>query len=275
MYREKQIVMIEIDRQSCIKCGKCIRDCVVEVLKAGEGGYPSLPPELARYCLNCQHCLAVCPAGALSCHGVKAPDCAGIGELPDAGKMLNLLRQRRSIRHYRNEAVSPEIIDKLKSALAWTPTGCNYHRLFFRIISDRAEMDYFRSETSKMLQLLIRTGIMRLIYPNFRRYLDEIMSGKDVIYRGAPHMIIAAVPKSAPCREADPWIALSYLDLYMQSLGLGSCWCGFAVHAFKWNPRLRKELHLPSGYRIGGVLLFGWPDVTYVRATAPEAFPAE
>ncbi len=111
MYREKQIVMIEIDRQSCIKCGKCIRDCVVEVLKAGEGGYPSLPPELARYCLNCQHCLAVCPAGALSCHGVKAPDCAGIGELPDAGKMLNLLRQRRSIRHYRNESVSPEIID--------------------------------------------------------------------------------------------------------------------------------------------------------------------
>ena len=171
--------------------------------------------------------------------------------------------------------MAPEIIDKLKSALAWTPTGCNYHRLFFRIISDRAEMDYFRSETSKMLQLLIRAGIMRLIYPNFRRYLDEIMSGKDVIYRGAPHMIIAAVPKSAPCREADPWIALSYLDLYMQSLGLGSCWCGFAVHAFKWNPRLRKELHLPSGYRIGGVLLFGWPDVTYARATAPEAFPAE
>lgn len=52
--------MIVIDHQKCIKCGKCIRDCVVKVLKAGEGGYPGLPPEAEHYCLNCQHCLAVC-----------------------------------------------------------------------------------------------------------------------------------------------------------------------------------------------------------------------
>ena len=85
-------------------------------------------------------------------------------------------------------------------------------------------------------------------------------------------MIIAAVPKKAPCAEADPWIALSYFDLLLQSYGLGSCWCGFAVHAFKWNKTLKKQLGFPKGHKIAAVLLFGKPDVTYHRATAPENF---
>ena len=41
-------------------------------------------------------------------------------------------------------------------------------------------MEFFRMETGRMLKLLIRTGIMRLIYPNYHRYLQEIMNGKDV-----------------------------------------------------------------------------------------------
>ena len=107
---------------------------------------------------------------------------------------------------------------------------------------------------------------------SINRFLDAIKNGEDVIYRGAPHMIVAATPKNAPCAEADPWIALSYFDLLVQSYGLGSCWCGFAVHAFKWNRTLRKRLNLPKGYKIAAVLLFGKPDVNYHRATKPENF---
>ena len=39
--------------------------------------------------------------------------------------------------------------------------------------------------------------------------------------------------------------------------------------------RLYDTLSSFSNQDSGGVLLFGWPDVTYARATAPEAFPAE
>ena len=264
--------MIEINRDQCIRCGSCIKDCIVEVLKAGENGVPFMPPELERYCLNCQHCLAVCPAEAVTCNGFSAEKCSAPGELPEPETMFNLLRQRRSIRQYKDENISPEIMQKLKDSLAWMPTGCNDHSLTFHIVEDKEQMKFFSREMSRMLKFLIRTGIMRLIYPNYKRYLQEILNDKDVIFRNAPHMIIAAVPKTAPCKEADPWIALSYLDLFMQSYGIGTCWCGFAMHAFRFNRRMRSQLGIPQGYKIGGVLLFGKPAVTYCRTTAPENF---
>jgi nitroreductase len=123
-----------------------------------------------------------------------------------------------------------------------------------------------------MLKFLIKTGIMFLLYPRIKRFLSEILGGKDVIYRNAPHMLIAFVPDKAPCKEADPWIALSYFDLLVQSFGLGSCWCGFAVHVIRHNRKLKKYLNPPKGCKIAAVILFGKPDVTYQRATAPENF---
>lgn len=267
--------MITIDREKCLRCSACIKDCIVEVLKADDKGIPFLAPELEKYCLNCQHCLAVCPAGALTCHGVTPEMCAAPGKLPAPSEMFDLLRNRRSCRQYKDENLPPEIMASLKASLAWSPTGCNVHNLFFRVIEQKEEMAFFRKKTSKMLKLLIKTGIMGLIYPRFKRYLAEIMGGKDVVYRNAPHMIVAAVPKDAPCKEADPWIALSYFDLYAQSLGVGTCWCGFAVHAFKWNRELKKRLALPKGYRIGAVMLFGPPAVQYHRATNPVNFNLE
>ena len=264
--------IIRIDRNVCTRCGACSEDCIVDILKPGADGFPAVAPELEKYCLNCQHCLAVCPAGALTCHGVTAEQCAVPGRFPKPDEMFDLLRHRRSIRQFRNENVPSEILKKLKDSLAWSPTGCNDHRLFFTVIEDKSEMEFYRSETGRMLKFLIRSGIMKLIYPNYKRYLEKIMNGRDVIFRNAPHMIVAASPVNAPCKEADPWIALSYFDLFARTFGVGSCWCGFAVHAFRWNRRLRVRLGIPAGYKIGAVLLFGIPSVNYFRSTAPEQY---
>ena len=264
--------MIQVNPERCAKCGACIRDCIVEILQPGEDGFPAVKPELEPYCLNCQHCLAVCPQGAIVCHGVTPQQCPAPGALPEPDRMFNLLRQRRSIRQFKDENLGPDVLVKLKSSLAWSPTGCNDHRLFFTVIGEKADMEFFRTETNRMLKLLIKSGIMRLIYPNYKRYLQEILNGRDMVFRNAPHMIVAATPKNAPCKEADPWIALSYFDLFAQTFGVGTCWCGFGVHAFRWNAKMRRRLNLPRGYRIGAVLLFGKPAVSYPRVPMPRQF---
>ena len=256
--------MIEIDKQRCVRCGNCLKDCIIQILKKDPEGFPFVPEKLQGKCLNCQHCLAVCPAGAVRCNGVSAADCVPAGSLPDPEQMLSVLRQRRSVRHYKNENVSPEILEKLKESLAWSPTGCNVRGLQFFIAEDRSKMEFFRNETTRMLKFLIKTGILGLFLPRFKRYFQAVLDGEDVVYRGAPHMIVAAVSEKAPCAEADPWIAMSYFDLLAQSFGLGTCWCGFAYYAFKYNRKLRKKLGFPKGFRIAAVLLFGKPDVKYL-----------
>ena len=267
--------MIRIDENMCIRCGKCVCDCIVGILQKGSDGVPMIPEGLENVCINCQHCLAICPAGAVECNNVKASDCFPSGELPESTKMLNLLRMRRSVRHYKNENIPPEIMAQLKDSLAWTPTGCNDHRLAFRIIEDRSQMDFFRQETASMLKKLIRWGILGLFYPRLKHYLNRILAGEDVVYRNAPHMIVALTPKNAPCKEADPWIALSYFDLLAQSFKLGTCWCGFAVYAIKFNKKIQKRLNIPKNYKVGSVLLFGSPSITYARSTNPAQYSLE
>ena len=260
----------QVDRAKCLRCGLCIRDCVVKVLRPGDDGVPRMAPEDEPFCIRCRHCFAVCPAGAVSLFGQRPENARHPSALPEPERMEALIRQRRSIRMYRPEPLEREILDRLADSHRWSPTGCNDHRLFFRLVDSPAEMAVFRERTADFLKFLMRTGVMRLVYPKYKRYLSELTEGSDVIFRSAPHMIVAASPRSAPCRTADPWIALTQFDLLAQSFGVGTCWCGFACYVFRFHRGLRSMLGLPSGYRVGAVLLFGRPAVTYPRVPEPD-----
>ena len=267
--------MIQIDKEKCVACGACVRDCAVHVLTAGVDGIPAVRPQDERFCLNCQHCLAVCTHGAVTCNGVGFADTLEIESVPDGAAEAALVRQRRSVRQWRNEPIPEDVWRRLVDSLAWMPTGCNDHRLHFTVVRYTARMEWFRREVSRIAKRIVRTGLLKLFYPGFRRYMDEIMRGDDVVFRNAPCMIIASAPKNAPCREADPWIALSYFDLLAQTNGLGTCWGGFAVHAFKWIRRFRHALKIPKDHSVGAVLLFGLPAVSYARGTHPRPMPVD
>ena len=87
--------------------------------------------------------------------------------------------------------------------------------------------------------------------------------------RSSTRWVGTATPRSAPCKEADPWIALSYFDLFAQTLGVGTTWCGLAAGAFKVFPKLRQRIGVPDGYELGYVMLFGPTNLKYPRATQP------
>ena len=113
---------------------------------------------------------------------------------------------------------------------------------------------------------------MRIVYPGYKRFEKSMLEGYDFVFRNAPHMIVAAFPKDAPCGSFDVSIALTQFDLYAQSLGVGTLWCGFAYYAFQYNRGMRSLLQLPPGYKVGAVMLFGPPAVEYPRATDPEPY---
>ena len=264
--------MISVDPSKCTRCGRCIADCIVQVIHMDANGLPSVPEKAEQHCIGCQHCLAVCPAGALTCDGHAPEHCFPAGPLPDESRMMNLIRQRRSVRNYKKENLPPEVMTKLLDSLRWIPTGCNDHRLAFTVIDDRAKMEPFRAKMLAITRFLIKSGIMRIVYPGYKRFESAMLGGRDFVFRGAPHMIVAASPKDAPCRKFDAAIALTQFDLYAQSLGVATCWCGFAYYAFTLNRGMRSLLHLPKGYRVGAVMLFGPPAVEYPRATDPEPY---
>ncbi len=71
---------------------------------------------------------------------------------------------------------------------------------------------------------LTREKVESLYSPTTKFIKKCYDNGIDFVYRGAPAMIAVSVniSKTIPgCENAEPIIALSYLDLYAQSLGRG------------------------------------------------------
>lgn len=255
-----------VDAERCVQCGECVADCPVGVLELE--GLPRVVNGSA--CIGCQHCLAVCPTAALSILGANpdlAPDLKGA--FPEFRQMDMLLRGRRSVRRYKKQNVQPELLRQLLDAAWNAPTGVNNLGVLFTVIDDMEHMEAFRAEVYARLDELV-FGEKRVEHPAMS-YLgwaakQRRKSGADVIFRGAPHMLIASSASAGPCPKEDCLIALSNFDLIAQAAGVGTVWNGM----LKWAvadilPGLREGLGIPEDHVIGYGMAFGLPDVRYHR----------
>ena len=257
---------IIIDKRKCIKCGLCVSDCITGCIDLVDEGYPKTVDD--SRCIKCQHCLAVCPKGALS-FGDKKPENSSKVEY---NNLLGLIKSRRSIRQYKEEEISDELLTKLKDMFPYIPTGCNSHSLHFSIVEKKSVMESLKQKTNALLLKTMTYNIISPFVNKFSKYKDALLNGEDIIYRNAPHMIVVSSPITAPCANIDPVIALSYIELYAQSLGLGTCWCGFAEMCIKMFPELSEILEIPKGYVPVYAMLLGYPKVKYARTTQPEKY---
>ncbi len=261
-----------IDKEKCIHCGLCVNDCITFALEFDENKNPQFAQGGEDRCLECQHCLAVCPVGAISIMGKNPENSDKILPSYNSEELLNLIKSRRSYRHFKNENLDADTMAKLKNMLHWVPTGCNNHGLHFSFIEDLSVMNDFRNYTNQKLIKILQKSPIKGAAGKFSKYKDALINGNDVIFRGAPHMIVVSTPINAPCINVDPIIALSYFELYAQSLGVATLWCGFAEACLQFFPELCKGLNIPDGYKASYVMMFGPADIKYARTTQPEPF---
>ena len=256
----------EINREECIKCGLCIKDCVTDAIEQDNQGFPQMTSKDS--CINCQHCFAICPKGAIKFDENEAQN----AESTNYDDILSLIKSRRSVRQYKHENVSEEKLSKLKAMLKYIPTGCNSHSLHFSVVEDLAAMDEIRDKVNSKILNSFVYKIFAPIFNKFSKTKDALKNGEDIIFRNAPHMIVVSSPVTAPCATEDPIIALSYFELYAQHLGLGTCWCGFGQISVKLFPEICDILQIPKGYVPVGVMLFGEPAIKYQRIIQPKPY---
>ena len=256
----------EVDVNKCIKCGLCVDDCITGSIEKDSGGIPHMTDK--NRCIDCQHCFSICPKGAIT-FDEKNPENS---ESVDYNNLISLIKSRRSVRQYKQENVSEEKLNKLKEMLNFVPTGCNSHSLHFSIVENKEAMDEIRNTVSSKLLNSVSYNVLSPVFNKFSKYKDALKKGEDIIFRGAPHMIVASSPITAPCANIDPVIALSYFELYAHNLGLGTCWCGFAQICIKMYPEVCDMLQIPNGYVPVYAMLFGEPAINYKRTIQPEPY---
>ncbi|MBR1681722.1 nitroreductase family protein [bacterium] len=257
----------KVDREKCIKCGLCINDCIASIINSDNEGYPCVPNESG--CIACQHCFAICPKGAISVFNKNPDDSEHVENKISENELAKLIKSRRSCRHFKQENLDIETMNKLKDILNWIPTGVNFRDLHFSVVENIDAMAGIKASLYKKLKFILKFLPLGGILNSYKK---AILGGEDVIFRNAPHMIVVSANKNAPCFEIDPIIALSYFELYAQSLGIGTLWCGFAYKTLPLSKDVMKKLQIPKSHKLSYVMLFGKPDVNYSRCIQPEKY---
>jgi ferredoxin len=267
-------VDFKVDRDACIRCNACVRDCAFKVLSSDDNGFPAmLHPEK---CMRCQHCFAICPVGAISVDGVKSSDAVAVKdlELPTANQIANWFKSRRSVRKFSNEDVDPRVLDKVLKLLANSPTGCNARALTFTCYPNRAAVKEFQAaflkaieehrDGSKLLPRWIAIPAIKL------RKGDE-----DIFFRGASGILIVSSDETAAgvaTPVQDVTIACSNFELLANANGIGTCWCGFLKLVQNEVPELLEKVVGIRRTTPFYAILFGKRAVNYMRCTERSSY---
>lgn len=115
--------MVQINKELCIGCGKCVKDCPVFCISITDH-----KASASGDCMNCGHCAALCPKEAVSIPGYDMDDVEIYDKTTfslEADTLLRAIKFRRSIRDYKPLPIEKEKLQKVLQAGRYTATAKN------------------------------------------------------------------------------------------------------------------------------------------------------
>jgi nitroreductase/NAD-dependent dihydropyrimidine dehydrogenase PreA subunit len=254
---------LHVDKEKCTECGACVEVCPASLIRIRKNGPRATG---LRACISCGHCVAVCPVEALD--NDLAPLAKQVPVAPtglSARTATEFMRSRRSIRCYKEEKVPRETLLQVLDVARFASTGGNSQGLSYLVISDKEALRKLSDATVDWMEEEVARGSERA--PYFAGIVKAARAtGKDVILRDAPHLIVAMCDEDFPRGAENAHFALAYAELIAPTVGLGTCWAGlFQGCAFSGYAPLLKALDLPVGKKVAGGLMAGYPRHHYHR----------
>jgi len=155
---------------------------------------------------------------------------------------------RRAVRDYEDKPVPDEVIQKILKAGAMAPSAMDSQPCRFIVITDKKKTREFSDKVKDEAGLL-----------GFGARIAERMKLKeDVIFYGAPLLILIVAEKGSGWTKIDCALAAQNMMLRAYDLGLGSCFIGFAT-LINDDKELLRGLGVEDSQEIMCPLIFGYP----------------
>jgi nitroreductase len=241
--------------------------------------------------MQCGHCTAVCPNGAIEVAGLESDEFTSV--LPvkiDQASLLNLLKQRRSIRRYKKKPVPRTVIRGLIEAVHAAPTGTASRSTGVIVIDDTAKLqtlsgllyDAYEALANnlahpiKKLFVRQRAGRKRLrtleefVLPGMHWYIRWFREGRsNEILRDCPALMLFHSPKNEPVNHENCLIAAYQVQLMAQVMHIGTCINDLIPPMCNRNKRIRALLNLPDNREVYASITMGHPKYTF-KKTIPR-----
>ncbi len=179
------------------------------------------------------------------------------------------IEKRRSIRRYKPDRVSDDILKSLLEAARLAPSGCNAQPWRFKVVKD---IDTKRklAQAAYDQPFIADAPVVLVCCADIRGYLEGTVSGIEdldrtgaiegrvagIILQRAETMKAMPVGQIAPRIAFNVAIAVEHMVLRALDFGLGSCWI-----------RLLDEQAIRD--------IFGWDEYIHVVSLLPLGYPAE
>ena len=261
------MTLLHIDQQTCNQDGICAAVCPAQIIDFKKGGYPGLVPEGEAACIRCGHCVAVCPTGCLDHQAMAAEQCPPVQrDLALAAEHAeHFLRSRRSIRTYKKRTVEKEQLERLIRIARYAPSGRNTQGVEWLVVGRDDEIRRIAGSVADWMRWILDRDPETAADMHLDKTLRCWDAGIDIIFRGAPVVIVAHAASDNSRAQTTSTITLSYLELAATGLGLGTCWAGYFMRAAGEYPPLQHVLALPDGHGCFGAMMVGYPKFKYHR----------
>lgn len=153
-------------------------------------------------------------------------------------EVLKAIAGRRSIRQYRGEQIKDAELKAILEAGLQAPSGHDSQPWHFTVIQKRELIDEISAGSKTAMR---KSGVDWIVK------LGE--AEKYNIFYNAPTIVLLAAKKDALSPVADVSAALQNMVIAAESLGIGSCWMGFATFYFL-DAQNYKKIGIPEGYEV-------------------------
>lgn len=244
---------IKINRDKCIGCGMCIRDCPAYNIALKD----KKAVVKTQDCIMCGHCVAICPKAAVSMSGFDEPSVEMKKPvILEPSRLMDAIRTRRSIRQYKEKNIPPEVIAQIIEAGRLTPSGGNAQDVSYIVL--QKEISRYEKIAVQFARKLI--PLVKLVSKTAKNAVID----DHFFFKKAP-VAIVVVSKD----KINASLAASNMELMAEAHGLGVLYSGFFAKIANSSKKLRRLLNLTHTKAVT-TLVLGYPNVHYRRTAQKD-----
>ncbi len=146
-------------------------------------------------------------------------------------EILDLIKNRRSVRSYSSKKVSQELIKKILEAGRWAPSGLNNQPWRFIVITSKEQKEEIKNFTTDS-QIIEEAFCLIVVFLDKKSSYNRT---KDLMAIGA---------------------CIQNMLLEAHSLGLGTCWLGEILNR---REEVEKKLGVSEEYEMVAAVCLGYP----------------
>lgn len=169
-------------------------------------------------------------------------------------EFIELLKKRRSRRHFENKEVPLKIIRDIIKESCLAPSAANGQPWRFIIINDRDLIKRLSDDAKKNLISYIEKN------PDAptKKYEAALRNPDFNVFYNAPCLVYIVGSKQVRNLYVDCALAACYFMFSASERGLGTCWVGLGTSI--QDPNLLKLIGMPEDHKIVAPLIIGYPN---------------